>query len=112
MTRWLPLISSLLFVAAAGFLWMWHDTKGRLDRLEWEFHDPADAQLEAKAISLTAKYEGVPDQKIKDLLVPVTIHFPDRSCVELRPRWGVLGGTTVYCFRPSGELIERHQIGE
>jgi hypothetical protein len=78
-----------------------------------EVHRADDAPFEQQAISREAQFEHVPTEKIADLNIPVTIHFFDRTCVELRPKWGVAGGTDVYCFDlRTQRLIEHQSIGQ
>ncbi len=84
-----------------------------LHKLQLEMSNSDDAEYEELAIKAKSSYENVSIDNVQDLLFPVTIGFPDRRCVELRPRSGVVGGTNVYCFAErSKRLIAHYQIME
>jgi len=113
MSRWIPascIALLILCVALAGF---WLNAEHRLRLLRQEVHHPMDEPLERRAYKIKAEYEHVPIREIEDILFPVTVSFPDRTCVELRPRSGVLGGTSMACFSNSTEkLLTFDNIGQ
>jgi hypothetical protein len=74
-----------LLTLSIAFAWMWRASERRFNRFASEVHRAEDIPVEQRAIALKARFEHVPVQKIADLTLPVTIHFPDRRCVELRP---------------------------
>lgn len=113
MARFLMFACIALLTLSTLFGWMWRASERRFGRFASEVHRAEDIPFEQRAISLKAQFEHVPAEKFTDLVLPVTIRFPDRRCVELRPRWGVVGGTDVYCFDLSSHrLIEKHTVGE
>ncbi len=69
--------------------------------------------MERRAYAIKAREERSTTKEIEDLLFPVTVSFPDRNCVELRPRWGVVGGTSMTCFSgETGKVLYHASIGE
>lgn len=115
--RWMkrfPLLAcTVLVITTAIFGLQWRTSESRLSKLQSEVSRAEDAPFEKLAIQLKARSEHASIEKIANFYRPVTIRFPDRRCVELRPRWGVAGGTEVYCFEPASKrLIESHTIGE
>lgn len=113
MKRFLLFVCVTLVTTSAFFGMKWKDSESRLSEVESEISRTGDAIFEGLAIQLKARSEHTSIEKIANLNRPVTIRFPNRRCVELRPRWGVVGGTEVYCFEATSKrLLERHSIGE
>ncbi len=113
MRHLLPSVCVVLSLGCVTFGGLWWRSEDRLHKLQSEMSKPSDAAYEQLALETKAKYEYVFVEHLRSLSTPVTIHFPDHRCVELRPRWGVAGGTAVYCFtNASKRLIVHHDIGE
>lgn len=113
MRRWLPLLYIVLLAACITLTSLWLTAESRLRRLQQEVRNPLDAPLERRAYAIKAREERSTAREIEDLLLPVTVSFPDRNCVELRPRWGVVGGTSMTCFsNRTGKLLYHASIGE
>jgi hypothetical protein len=113
MRRFLPSLCAALLVLCGISGWQWYKAEQRLHRLISEVHRPDGIPFEQLALKATAQSEGVTVEHVESLLFPLTINFPDRRCVELRPKWGVAGGRRVYCFsNDTKRLIAHYQIGE
>lgn len=113
MKRYPLFVCVILMITAVFFGMKWRDSESRLSKVESEISRMDDAIFEGLAVLLKARSEHTSIEKIASLNRPVTIRFPNRRCVELRPRWGVVGGTEVYCFETTSKrLLERHSIGE
>ena len=113
MRRWAPLFCVVLLTACAALAVLWLTAESRLRRLEQEVRYRQNAPLERRAYAIKAREERSTIKDIEDLLLPVTVSFPDRNCVELRPRWGVVGGTSMTCFsNRTGRLLYHASIGE
>jgi hypothetical protein len=109
MGRFLSFACVGLLSLAIAFGLMWKTADNRLRRLVSEVNRAEDAPFEQAAISLKAQSEHVPTQKVAQLNLPVTVHFSDRRCVELRPKWGVVGGSDIYCFDAQSRRVVEHQ---
>ena len=113
MRRSAPVLCVVLLIACLGLAGFWLSAESRLRRLQQEVRYRQDAPLERRAYAIKAHDERSTVKEIEDLLFPVTVHFLDRDCVELRPRWGVVGGTSMTCFStPTGKLLSHVNIGE
>jgi hypothetical protein len=113
MRRWVLLLCIVLLTACVALAGLWLTAGTRLRRLQQEVRYRLDAPLERRAYAIKAREERSTSREIEDLLLPATVSFPDRSCVELRPRWGVVGGTSITCFSNStGQLLYHASIDE
>jgi len=113
MRRWLPLLCVILLASCVTLAALWLNAESRLGRLQQEVRYPLDAPLERRAYAIKAREERSTIKEVEDLLLPVAVSFPDRDCVELRPRWGVVGGTSMTCFsNRTGKVLYHASIGE
>ncbi|NEK64773.1 MAG: hypothetical protein G3W67_20740, partial [Xanthomonas perforans] len=113
MRRWTPLLCVVFLTACVALAGLWLTAENRLRRLQQEVRYRQDASFERRAYAIKAREERSTTREIEDLLFPVTVSFPDRNCVELRPRWGVVGGTSMTCFsNKTGKLLYHASIGE
>lgn len=113
MRRRTPVFCVVLLILCVALAGLWLSAEIRLRRLQQEVRYPLDAQLERRAYQIKARSERSTTKEMEDLLFPVTVSFPDRNCVELRPRWGVVGGTSITCFsNQNGKLLTHNSIGE
>jgi hypothetical protein len=113
MSRWTPTICAILLTVCLILAGLWLNTANKLRTLQQEVRYPHDAPLERRAYQIKAKAEQATVSEIERLLFPVTVSFSDRNCVELRPRWGVAGGTSITCFsNETGRLLSHASIGE
>lgn len=113
MRRWAPLLCLVLLTACAALAGLWLTAESRLRRLQQEVRYRHDAPLERRAYAIKAREERSTTREIEALLLPVTVSFPDRNCVELRPHWDVVGGTSITCFsNKTGKLLYHASIGE
>jgi hypothetical protein len=97
-----------------GFGLLWQNAQQRLDKLKRELHRPDGVPFEQLAFQTKARDENASLATVERLATAISMRFPDRHCVELRLRWGVAGGSTIYCFfQPSTRrLVQQVQIGE
>lgn len=113
MRRWAPVLCVVLLTACFALAGLWLNTESRLRRLQQEVRYRLDAPSEIRAYAIKARDEHSTIKEIEKLLFPVTVSFPDRACVELRPRWGGVGGTSITCFsNRTGKLLSHANIGE
>jgi hypothetical protein len=64
-----------------------------------------------------SRYAGANVRQLKSKLYAISIHLPDRTCIQLNMRRNryslVLGEGPVYCFDPrSNEMLSRHYYEE
>lgn len=113
MRRGLPVLFVVLLAACGTLTGLWLTAENRLRRLQQEVRYSPDAPLEQRAYAIKAREERSTTKKIENLNLPVTVSFPDRNCVELRPRWAVACGTSITCFsNRTGKLLYHASIGE
>lgn len=113
MSRWIPAFCVVLLAGCLTVTGLWLSAESRLSRLQQEVRHPLDVPLERLAYQVKARSERSTTSKIESLLFPVTVAFPDRDCVELRPRLGVAGGTSISCFsKRTGKLLTYDNVGE
>jgi hypothetical protein len=113
MSRWITTVLVMSLVASAAFAGLWLHSESRLRQLQFEVRSPFDAPLERKAYQVKARSDRATVSEMERILFPVTVHFPDRACVELRPRRGVKGGSSISCFsNGTGKLLSHDDIGE
>jgi len=112
-SRWIPAFCVVLLAGCLTLTGLWLNAESCLRRLQKQVHYPLDAPLERLAYQVKARSERSSISEIEHLLFPVTVSFPDRRCVELRPRWGVVGGTSISCFsNKTGKLLTHYNIGQ
>ncbi|WP_446652366.1 hypothetical protein [Blastomonas sp.] len=113
MGRSIPTICGIVLAACVMLAVLWLRAESHLSQLQQEVRYPLDAPLERRAYQAKARSERSSVSEIEAHLFPVTVSFPDRDCVELRPRWGVKGGTSISCFsNETGKLLSHDNIGE
>ncbi|WP_152542775.1 hypothetical protein [Sphingobium sp. Ant17] len=106
-----PMIAFLLCIAAITFAWLWWHAAADLAHLEREVSNPFDQAFETAAYREAARYENQPIEKMKSYFRPLTMTYRDKKCVELRPRWHVYGGHTIYCYSlDNGALVHKEII--
>jgi hypothetical protein len=92
---------------------MWWRTSRDLTRLQFEVSYPFDASFEQAAYIEAARFEARPVEKMRAYFIPITMTFNSEKCVELRPRKGVYGGHSIFCFDiKSGRLLRKEQVGQ
>ena len=95
------------------FAGMWWRSSSELDRLRFEVSYPFDAPYEQAAYREAARFEAQPVEKMRQYFRPITMTYNQKKCVELRPRKGVYGGHTIYCFDiKTARLIKVEQVGQ
>ncbi|WP_162892529.1 hypothetical protein [Blastomonas fulva] len=113
MSRWISTVCVFALAACVMLAVLWLRAESRLRQLQQEVRYTLDAPSERRAYLLKARSERSNVSKIEALLFPITVSFPDRHCVELRPRWGVTGGTSITCFsNETGKILSHNNIGE
>lgn len=104
-------ITALLFGLTVVFLVLWWRASNDLKHLKQEVRYADDARFEEAAYREAARYEALPIAKIRDYFLPITMTYNQKACVELRPRWNVMGGHTIYCFDlKTGALIGKERV--
>lgn len=72
-----------------------------------------EQRLVDRAVMMAARRDGVPPNDTLRLSSPVLVHFKYETCVELQPKWGVVGGMRVRCFdRKTGALTRQEEVGQ
>ncbi|MHA6721266.1 hypothetical protein ACX40Y_17665 [Sphingomonas sp. RS6] len=113
MSRWIIAFCVVLLLACLTFAGLWFNAESRLRRLQQEVRHPLDAPLEQLAYQVKARSDRGTVGETQRLMFPITVSFPDRVCVELRPRSGVRGGTSISCFsKKTGKLLTHDNVGE
>jgi len=101
----------LFGAAAASFAWLWWRADTDLAHLRHEVSRPFDRAFEEAAYRDAARYENQPIEKMREYFRPLTMTYLDKKCVELRPRWHVYGGHTIYCYNlDRRELIHKETV--
>ena len=95
-----PILIIALGISTVVSGWLLWVTSTDLERLRQEVRYPFDAPFENAAYEEAARHEAQPIAKMRQYFIPITMTYPDKKCVELRPRWNVYGGHTIYCFDP------------
>lgn len=113
MLRRAPICCFILLAASVGLFALWLKAEIHLHRIKQEVRYTRDAPLERRAYAVKARSDRAMVKEIEDLLFPVTVSFPGRQCVELRPRWNARGGTSISCFsNGTGKLLSHANIGQ
>ena len=74
----------------------------RVETLRKELpHSPYDNAIVEDAIARQIKLNGGSAQaatSIRDNVIPIVVHFPDKRCVVLKWPAGSTGGEPIYCY--------------
>ena len=89
-------------------------TIDRLKDYQASFNSLQDERpLVSRTIQMLSRDEGVDVATIEESFIPIVMNFPTKICIELRPRPGAIGASYIFCYRrESGQIIERHVVGE
>ena len=72
----------------------------------------SDSQAVERSYQILASRDGISIDRAKADSYAVAVHFPDKSCVEIRPTLDAVGGGSTFCYSREGTLIEHYDIGE
>lgn len=71
-----------------------------------------DSHAVERSYQFLASRDGIPVDRAKANSYAVTVHFPDKTCVEIRPTLDALGGGSTFCYNRDGVRTEQYDIGE
>lgn len=102
------LVISLLFISIIGNVYQYYSRPRSAARMS-----ESDKSFVAKAVSLNAKRDKASEATVARLTTPTVINFRTKTCVQLAPAWGVVGGRTIVCFdRKTGAVSDMEEIGQ
>jgi len=102
----LAVASVLLLVATLLYLCFWRS----VDELGYGSSDASVVRLAQKEWALV---NHVSERQVEERHYPSVVHFPTKTCVELRLRKGIAGLSPVYCFEgKTDRIVERYTEGE